>query len=306
MAIRLIALDLDGTLLNSRGELTARNRTALEAARARGTSVALVTGRRFRDARPLALELGLDVPLIAHNGALTKHARSLETVSAILMPVEAARAVVRVGRAHGADALLSDDHIGEGTLVYDHISEGNTALAKYIAWSRRVVGDDAARAIRRVASLEDYLDHDPLHIAFSGGCSEIERLVEVMRRELGSTVKLLMTLYPKMDFALLDVLHPQASKGAGLAAVAADERISPEEIMAVGDNYNDIEMLQYAGTGVLMRNAEMSLREHGRFHLTASNDEDGVALAVERFVLKEQKPEVGSQEPEENLLHSDF
>ncbi|PYS76010.1 MAG: Cof-type HAD-IIB family hydrolase, partial [Acidobacteria bacterium] len=105
MAIRLVALDLDGTLLDSRGELTARNRAAIGAARAAGVSVALVTGRRFRDARPLALELGLDVPVISHNGALTKHARTLETVSAILMPVEAARAVVRVGRAHGADAL---------------------------------------------------------------------------------------------------------------------------------------------------------------------------------------------------------
>src|SRR5437868_10197138 len=133
MTIRLIALDLDGTLLNSRGELTGRNRAAIEAARGRGVSVALVTGRRFRDARPLALELGLDVPVIAHNGALTKHALTLETVSAILMPVGAARAVVRLGRAHGADALVSDDHVGAGLLVYDHITEGNTALAKYIA-----------------------------------------------------------------------------------------------------------------------------------------------------------------------------
>ena len=82
MAIRLIALDLDGTLLNSRGELSERNRAAIASARERGGSVALVTGRRFRDARPLALELGLDVPVIAHNGALTKHAHSLETVSA--------------------------------------------------------------------------------------------------------------------------------------------------------------------------------------------------------------------------------
>src|SRR5437763_12659038 len=120
--IRLLALDLDGTLLDSCGRVSARNRHAIERARAAGVRVALVTGRRFRDARPLAFSLGLDVPVIAHNGALTKHARTLETVSAILMPVGAALAVVRVGRAHGADALVSDDHIGEGTLVYDHIT----------------------------------------------------------------------------------------------------------------------------------------------------------------------------------------
>ena len=287
MTIRLVALDLDGTLLDSRGELSERNRAAIASARTRGVSVALVTGRRFRDARPLALALGLDVPVISHNGALTKHAHSLETVSAVLMPVEAARAVVRVGRREGADALVSDDHVGAGLMVYDHISEGNTALAKYVAWSRRVVGDEAARAVVRVPSLDSYLDHDPLHVAFSGGCAETERLADAMRRELGASVKLLLTLYPKTDFALLDVLHPAASKGAGLAAVAAEQGLRREEVLAVGDNFNDLEMLEWAGTGVVMANADPALRERVGFHTTASNDEDGVADAIERFVLKE-------------------
>ncbi|HEX8147322.1 MAG TPA: Cof-type HAD-IIB family hydrolase [Pyrinomonadaceae bacterium] len=286
MAIRLIALDLDGTLLDSRGRVGARNRAAIDEARARGVGVALVTGRRFRDARPLALELGLDVPVIAHNGALTKHAESLETVSAVLMPVEAARAVVRVGREHGADALVSDDHVGAGLLVYDHISPGNTALAKYIEWSRRVVGEEAAAAIRRVESLEAYLDHDPLHVAFSGGCAAMERLSEVMKGELNGGVRLLLTLYPKMDFALLDVLHPEASKGAGLSAVAAEQGLAREEVMAVGDNFNDLEMLEWAGTGVLMGNADPGLHAAGRFHATAANDDDGVADAIEKFVLE--------------------
>jgi len=286
MAIRLIALDLDGTLLDSRGRLSERNRAAVAAAREGGARVALVTGRRFRDARPLALELGLDVPVIAHNGALTKHARTLETVAAVLMPRRAAHACIRLGRARGADALVSDDHTGAGLLVYDHISEGNTALAKYIEWSRRVVGEDAAAAIRQVPSLEDYLDHDPLHIAFSGGCGAMQRLAEEMERELGGTVKLLLTLYPKPDFALLDVLHPSASKGAGLAAVAEEYGLQREEVLAVGDNHNDLEMLEYAGTGVLMANADPALGERGPFHSTASNDEDGVAEAIERFVLK--------------------
>jgi hydroxymethylpyrimidine pyrophosphatase-like HAD family hydrolase len=285
--IRLVALDLDGTLLDSRGELTGRNRASIEAARARGVRVALVTGRRFRDARPLALELGLDVPVIAHNGALTKHARTLETVCAMLMPVESALAVVRVGRAHGADALVSDDHVGAGLLVYDQISPGNTALARYIAWSRRVLGEESGAAIRRVDSLEEYLDHDPIHVAFSGGCAGVEHLAEEMKRELGASVRLLLTLYPKMDFALLDVLHPDASKGEGLAAVAAEQGLTREEVMAVGDNFNDLEMLQWAGTGVLMGNADPALGGLGRFHTTATNDEDGVAVAIERFVLGE-------------------
>jgi 5-amino-6-(5-phospho-D-ribitylamino)uracil phosphatase len=287
MGIRLIALDLDGTLLDSRGRISERNRAAVAAARDRGVRVALVTGRRFRDARPVALELGLDVPVVSHNGALTKHARTLETVAVRLLTAEAAAAVVRTGRAHGADALVSDDHEGAGLLVYDRVSEGNTALRKYIEWSRRVVGDEAAGAVRRVESLEAYLDHDPLHVTFSGGCGAMERLAEELRRELGAAVRLLLTLYPKPDFALLDVIHADASKGAGLAAVAAEHGLGAEEVMAVGDNYNDLEMIEYAGTGVLMGNADPALRGRGPFHLTASNDEDGVAEAIERFVLGE-------------------
>ncbi|HXM35018.1 MAG TPA: HAD-IIB family hydrolase, partial [Pyrinomonadaceae bacterium] len=134
MPIRLIALDLDGTLLNSRGHLTERNRQAITEARQCGVRVALCTGRRFRDARPIALELGLDVPLISHNGALTKHAETLETVAVLPLPLLPAQKAVRVGRQFGADALVSDDHEGLGILVYDHLSGDNPSLRRYIAW----------------------------------------------------------------------------------------------------------------------------------------------------------------------------
>lgn len=291
MSIRLLALDLDGTLLTSRGELSERNSKAIAAARSLGVRVALVTGRRFRDARPLALELGLDVPVISHNGALTKHARTLETVSATLLPLDAAKEVLRIGRANNADALVSDDPHGVGLLVYDHLSDDNAALAKYIAWSRRIHGDEAEEAVRRVTSLEDYLDHPPVHIAFSGNVSRITGLGEIFAKELGERVKLLSTIYPKLDFGLLDVLHPQVSKGAGVAAAADEQGITRDEVMAVGDNLNDLEMLQYAGTSVLMGNAQASLSELLRdldvCQIAATNDEDGVALAIEQFILQE-------------------
>ena len=291
MAIRLLALDLDGTLLSSRGELSERNRRALDEARARGVRVSVVTGRRFRDARPLALELGLDVPVISHNGALTKHARTLETVSVKLMPLEAAREVLRVGRERSLDAMISDDAHGLGVLVYDHIREDNEPFRRYIEWSRRIHGDEAEESVRRVPSLEEYLDHEPVHISFSGTCSAMESLGEALKCELQESVKVFATLYPKRDFALIDVLNPEASKGEGVAAAALEAGITREEVMAVGDNFNDLEMLEYAGTGVLMGNADARLieqRQNNGFHVTATNDEDGVAQAIEKFILNKQ------------------
>lgn len=292
MPIRLLALDLDGTLLDSRGEISTRNRKAIDDARARGVRVALVTGRRFRDARPLALELGLNVPVISHNGALTKHARTLETVAVNLLPLAAAHAVIHLGREAGADALVSDDAHGAGVMIYDRISPGNEALAKYIAWSKRIVGDDATDAVLKVDSLEKYLDHAPIHIAFSGTYKEIVNLSVMLERELGAQVKLLSTLYPKQNFGLLDVLHPEASKGEGLAAAAHELNLTRDEVMAIGDNHNDLEMLRYAGTGVIMANAEAALRNEACFHLTNSNDEDGVACAIEKFIFHDMKNNV--------------
>jgi hypothetical protein len=277
---------LDGTLLTSRGELSERNRLALEAARRAGVRVAVVTGRRFRDARPLALELGLDVPLISHNGALTKHARTLETVAAQLLPLPEAREVLRIGRERNLDAMISDDPVGAGVLVYDHINDDNHAFRRYIEWSRRIHGEEAEESVRRVESLEEYLNHEPVHITFSGTCASMEALGEVLKCELEERVKVFATMYTKMDFALIDVLNPQASKGAGVAAAAAEAGIEREEVMAVGDNFNDLEMLEYAGTGVLMGNAHARiLQDNKSLHVTSTNDEDGVADAIERFIL---------------------
>jgi hydroxymethylpyrimidine pyrophosphatase-like HAD family hydrolase len=103
---------------------------------------------------------------------------------------------------------------------------------------------------------------------------------------MGQAVKVFCTAYTNQDFALLDIVHPQASKGAGVAAVAAELGLFREEVMAVGDNLNDVEMLTYAGTGVVMGNAESSLHQIEGLHSTASNDADGVALAIERFILQ--------------------
>src|SRR5678816_872902 len=133
MSIRLLALDLDGTLLNSRGQISEGNRRALAAARSSGVRVAIVTGRRFRDCRPVALELGLDVPVISHNGALTKHAETLETVAVLPLPLASARQAMEIGKGFGADALVSDDHEGLGVLVYDHVSGENAAFYQYLS-----------------------------------------------------------------------------------------------------------------------------------------------------------------------------
>jgi len=281
MQIKLVALDIDGTLLNPRSEITPRTRKAIQAARDAGVKVVLVTGRRFESARPIAAELGLDVPLVSHNGALTKDAETLEVIDQHLLDRQMALRIIELGRQLRADILLSDDPAGRGVVVIDRISDDNHSLHRYLGYI-----EQRGSVILRVPDLIDYLDHSPIQLTISGRCQAIDEVAEVMGAKLDGQAKLLMTCYPAGDLTILDLLNPVCSKGAGLAAMAQTLGIPPSQVMAIGDNYNDIEMLQYAGVPVLMGNAENGLRQMG-FHLTASNDEDGAAQAIEKFILSQ-------------------
>lgn len=285
--IKLLALDLDGTVLNSKGEVSEENRSAIKAAEERGVLVTIATGRRFRDAFHIGRNLGLNAPLITHNGALIKYADSLQTVEASLLETETAREVVRVGKKYNGDALVSADPTGKGTLFYDRISDDNIPLQRYIQWAESMHGKEAHDAVHHVSSLEEALnDHKVIHISFSGGCGPMREMENVLRSELGSAVTFLPTIYPKLDFTLLDILPFPASKGHGVSHLAGLNNISPDEVMVIGDNFNDLEMLLYCGTPVVMGNASEDLLERGDFYRTADNNENGVARAIERFILE--------------------
>ncbi|HEV7645362.1 MAG TPA: Cof-type HAD-IIB family hydrolase [Pyrinomonadaceae bacterium] len=284
--IKLLALDLDGTVLNSRGEVSQRNLKALRDAEGNGVYVTIATGRRFLDARPIAFKLGLNAPIITHNGTLIKHAETLETVSVRLIAPETVLEILAVGRKFGADPMMSCDPDSKGTLYYDRVSDDNFPLQKYLDWSRRLHGEGVDSSIVHTPSLEKIApDVKTIHISFSGHCEPMSHLQMMLSTGLGSKAKVLATVYPQADFTLLDVLPPEASKGFGLCNLAQSLGLGPENVMAMGDNFNDLEMLEYAGTPVIMGNAAPELLQNEKYAQTLSNDEDGVALAIEKHIL---------------------
>ena len=141
--IKILALDLDGTLLDSSGQVPVANKAAILKAEESGVLVTICTGRRFRDALPIAFELQLNAPVICHNGALIKFADSLETVNASLLETPTVFEIIKVGKAFGGDALVSCNPNSKGTLLYDRISAENAPVRKYIDWARRMHGEDA-------------------------------------------------------------------------------------------------------------------------------------------------------------------
>lgn len=276
MPIKLIALDIDGTLLTYRSELTPRNRAAIEAAQAQGVKVALVTGRRFGSAHQLIQELGLDVMLISHNGALTKDVTTLATLGYHPLKVDLAQQVVHAGRDFGADVICCDDPHGHGVMVLEGISASNRALQRYL--------EKYWHAVREVENLLDYLDHDPIQMMFSGACDPMDAFAEQLQTALGDQIQLFKTRYRSIDLTILDALSHTASKGDSLAEIASQHGIAREEVLAIGDNFNDLTMLRYAGTGIVMGNAEDELKAMG-FEVTDTNEADGVAKAIEKYVL---------------------
>lgn len=276
MPYKLIALDIDGTLLTTRGEITPRTSQALNQARQLGIQIVLVTGRRFNSARELVLRLELDIPLVSHNGALTKNIETLEVVDFHPLDDKVAREVIHFGRQHGVDMICNDDPHGLGTMVIEGISPDNKALHRYLNLYRSSVVE--------VPDLVSYVQSPPIQLTISGRCDPTDEFEIKLREAMGEQIRIFKTRYRSFDLTILDVLSLTASKGESLAAVAARNGIAREEIMAVGDNHNDLTMLRYAGLGVVMANAEDELKQMG-FEQTASNEEDGVAQAIEKFIL---------------------
>ncbi len=275
-SIKLLALDIDGTLLTPEGELTTRNRVAIERARQSGVTVVLVTGRRFGSARALMLEKQLDLPLVSHNGALTKDIETLRTLDYHPLDQETACQIVHFGRRYGVDQLCCDDPHGHGKLIIEGISETNLALRRYL--------DRYREAVVEVDDLLAYLDHSPIQLMFSGPCDPMDHFADRLAEQLGDRIQLFKTRYRAANLTILDALSPTASKGGSLAAIARQKGIDRSEVMAVGDNHNDLTMLRFAGTGVVMANAEEELRRM-EFPVTASNEEDGVAVAIEKYIF---------------------
>jgi len=263
--IDLIALDLDGTLLSPDETIAPRNRAAIAAALAAGIRVVLVTGRGVDMPIRVSHELGLNLPVICCHGALTKDFGANKTLVHIPVPLVYAKPMVEFAEREKLPIAVYVDEFFyrlEGSEIYMEDMRGP-------GW-------------REAASFRDVLSEAPTFIRFMG-----KQSVERMQREFGD-LPLAFRYETWGEFVECAVLNREASKRNALAQLCADFQIPAERVMAIGDSRNDVPMLRWAGTGVAMGNALPEVREMVR-HVTARNDRDGVALAIERFALPSAK-----------------
>jgi len=269
-SLRLIAVDIDGTLLNPQFEISPVDLAALRRAHSQGVEVILVTGRRHAFALPVAQQLGFDLWLICCNGAVT---RSLggETFHRDLMPLTTCRKLLGKMQEFRGQTVLTFDVDGKGAIVLEHLRDLEGSIQRWL--------EKNLDYIEFVVPMEDALTTDPIQTMFCGPVDLMQRALGVLEAT-GLPITVLRTEYPGRDLSIVDVLNAGCSKGHALERWANHRGITREQVMAVGDNYNDIEMLAFAGHPFIMRNASPELLERG-WTITRSNGDNGVAAAIE-------------------------
>ncbi len=274
---RLVAVDLDGTLLSSTRDIAEENRQALGACVDAGVAVAIVTGRRFPSARPYVAKLPIDPFVVANSGAIIKNGIAGRLLRVCLLPRDVAEAVLDIATEAGIEPVVHDGPNGEGRLILREDAKLLPHVGRYL--------NQTIPPPNWVPSL--VLERDPVQIGFAAGLTEIREFAEHLTRALsGASVSIIKTEYPKEDLALLDVLAADANKSSSLKFLSTHVGAPMSETLAMGDNWNDLDMLEAAGLGVVMANAVEELQNKG-FAETRSNDDAGVADAIHRYVLKD-------------------
>ena len=281
--VRLVAIDMDGTLLPTFAQvISPRTARALKAAEEAGITVAIATGRRTAYTTPLLDGLGLraDTPLITSNGAVIRTLGG-DSLGRSQLPSETARGLCQLLRPFGT-LIFTFDRPGRGGLVLEDLDQANGRINLWV---------DANRyAIEVVKPLEDALvdGDDPIQGMVCGGVSAMRQAEQALKAsEWSASCECIKTEYPSRDISILDLLPPGVSKASALEKLAALLGVDRKETMAIGDNWNDVDMLEWAGQGVLMGNAALELRtmaEARGWEQAPHNNEDGVAVVLEAAI----------------------
>lgn len=273
---RLLALDIDGTLVNSRDELTPGVRDALQEVVAAGVRIVLATGRRYSRALPLVEPLGIDAPIISASGALIKCPLSHRTLHVAALSRADLRKTLKVTIARGHDAVLYGDTYDQRFDYYFRGHDGVCAeLAQYFALNE---GCGLAAA--------DLYANPPegIFAGFAmGSRAEMVALDGALQQALPERLYTHVIRSPRYDGFMCEIAPAGATKWSGVRYVADLWGIADEEICAVGDDVNDLPMLEGSGLGVAMGNAVDELKQAAD-RVAPHHDEDGVAEVV-RWIL---------------------
>lgn len=261
---KLIAIDIDDTLINDDKEVTPATQQALEQAVAKDVVVTLATGRAYASAQKIARQTGLNVPIITYQGALIKNLMDEKVLYERYVPEDAAHKLFEYCIEHNLHLqVYIDDKL--------YAREENQKLKDYSELNRTpyFIEPDFKKLIAQKTPKMLIID-DPAYL---------DEIAPVLRELLGSEVHI-----TKSKPHFLEIMHFEGTKGHALTFLANHFDVDMAQTMAIGDSWNDHEMLEAAGLGVAMGNAIQALKDIAGY-VTLSNNENGVKAAIDKFVL---------------------
>ena len=270
--IRLLAIDIDGTLLDSHGRLPDAHRDALVEASALGVEVALVTGRSYHFTAPIVELLPIPLTLIVNNGAVVKR-RDGATEMRHVLPRGAAVRVLDETRRFEDSVAIVFDRPDERQIVFERMDWSHPNRRGYYEKNKAFIAAASS-------PLREMLTEDPIQVMFNGSVEPMRALAATLRAmPIADQFSVAITEYVPRDFSLVDINGAGCSKGTTLATWVERRGWTPAEVAAFGDNLNDVEMLDLAGTAYIMGNATDLLKSRG-YRATGTNDEGGLATAI--------------------------
>ncbi len=271
--IRLIVSDVDHTLLNSEHRITERTEKTLRAALDKGVQMMLATGKTFTSASNIVRQLGLSTPTICAQGTVVFNPDGTVRYQQTLDPV-ITRQIITFAEDRGFSVVA---YSGDRLLLRRSHPEFEAMMAR-----------DHEPAPEIVGPLQNLMDRLPINklVVFSFA-DDAPRAIKALRWQLSMQVNGSVRLMQAGVSRMIEILPPGAGKGALLKQVLKELQVLPEEVLAIGDAENDLEMIQMAGVGVAVGNAAQPVKDAADY-IAPSFDDDGVADAVERFILKTQ------------------
>lgn len=269
MDFKLIALDIDGTLTNSKKEITPRTRYALLEAQRQGKKIILASGRHPVGITGIARDLMIDRYdgyIMAFNGGKIINCRTGETVVSKQFPIEYLPDIVGVLK----DSNITINTYDDKNIISDNKVNDYTYIEKDILKADMIVVDDFVSSVRFNIN----------KILLAGEPDEIDRYNKILARRYDG----LLDVYKSAPY-FLEIMPFGVTKGSMLPMLLQKVGVNREALMTFGDNYNDMTMIGYAGFGVAMANGEPDVRKIADY-VCESNDDDGIAKTLEKFVLK--------------------
>ncbi len=273
---QLLALDVDGTLLDRGGAIRPRTARAIALAARRGIRPVLCTGRRYRRALPIALQLGLDAPLVCNSGAIVKDPQGHATLWRADFDPALRDDLFRAFAEHGEPIVgFSDLGPDDSDFVVAQHATGRPMFDEYVELNRPHARVDPGWSKR---------DDPHFHLCAIGERSRMTALESSLLGRFPGRIRTFVQRSPSYSGSMCEVLRDDASKWAAILHLAGIWGIDPSEIVAVGDDMNDLPMIQGAGLGVAMAHApEVVLAAAD--HVTLCNHNDGVATFIEDVLL---------------------